>query len=331
MTTPRRDLRPPALGLLAALAAFGACAAPRPRVDKAAMDALVARLDPSVPDPGAAAAACRAAGRSGRAEAVDPLLKLWDALLERKFRRFELAPEFEAVRAEAATALGLLGDIKAVPVLRRGLLDEDKAVAGRSAEALALLGDAGSVPALARLAEGPDAGLAQSALEALGALGGPAAEETLRKALDGPRPLLPVVAAYGLALRGQVVGRLRLEGWLEESVEPTREGVLAAHYLARLGRPAGVEFLARLAKDGPPDLRLLAVDALGKTGRAEAVPALAGAAADRESSTRNLAALALGRLPGKKAEAALRALALDPDPGVARSAASALAERGAAP
>ncbi|TBR26131.1 HEAT repeat domain-containing protein [bacterium] len=323
MTRPRWALRVLGLALLAA------CAAPRPKAAQAEYDAWVARLDPAVPDAAAAASACRALGRSGRPEAVEPLLKVWDALLERKFHRFGLPPELEAVRAAAAEALGLLGDIKAVPVLRRGLLDEDRTVSARSAEALALLGDAGSAPALARLAEGQDEGLAQTALEALGAVGGAGAEEALRKALDGPRPFLAVTAAYGLGLRSSVVGRLRLEGWLEESAEPTREGILAAHYLAKLGVPSGVPFLAKLAKDGPPDLRLLAVDALGKTGRAEAVEPLAPAAADKEPSTRVLAALALGRLPGKKAETALRALAVDPDPGVAKAAGAALSERGA--
>lgn len=210
----------------------------------------MARVDPAVPDAAAGVEVCRALGLSGRPEAVDPLLKIWDALLDRKFRRFGLAPELEAVRAAAAEGLGRLGDIKAVPVLRRGLIDEDETVAARSAEALALLRDAGSAPTLARLAESPDAGLARTALEALGALGGPVAEEALRKALDGFRPLLAVTAAYGLGRQGQVIGRLRLEGWLEETVEVTPEGLLAAEYLARLGERSGVEFLKRQAAEG---------------------------------------------------------------------------------
>lgn len=247
MTRPSRALRALCLGLLAA------CASPQPRAGKAEFEALLARVDPAVPDAAAGVEVCRALGRSGRAEAVDPLLKIWDSLLDRKFRRFGLPPEFEAVRAAAAEALGLLGDIKAVPILRRGLIDEDKTVAARSAEALALLRDAGSAPTLARLAEGQDAALARTALEALGALGGPVAEEALRKALDGPQSLLAVTAAYGLGRQGQVIGRLRLEGWLEETVEVTPEGRLAAEYLARLGERSGVEFLKRLAADGTPE------------------------------------------------------------------------------
>jgi HEAT repeat protein len=266
MSRLRWALRVLGLGLLAACSTA-------PKAGPAELAALLAGLDPSVPDVGVAMAACRRAGVSGRPEAVEPLLKLWDALLERKFRRFELAPELEAVRAEAATALGLLGDIKAVPVLRRGLLDDDKTVAARSAEALAALRDAGSVPALARLADGQDDALGRTALEALGALGGPAAEEALRKALDGPRPLRAVAAAYGLGRQGQVVGRLRLEGWLEETVETTPEGLLAAEYLARLGERSGVDFLARLAKEGAPELQAAARAALGR------VPGKAAAAA----------------------------------------------------
>lgn len=262
---------------LCLLALLAACAGPRPQAGKAEFEALLARVDPAVPDAAAGAAVCRALGRSGRPEAVEPLLKVWDALLERKFHRFGLPPELEAVRAEAAEALGLLGDIKAVPVLRRGLIDDDKAVAARSAAALARLGDAGSVPALARLAEGPDDSLARTALEALGALGGPAAEEALRKGLESPRPALAVTAAYGLGLQKRVVGRLRLEGWLEESAEPTAEGVLAAEYLGRLGERSGVEFLLKTAREGPDGLKAPAAEALR-------------------------------RLPGKDAQAAVRAL-----------------------
>lgn len=269
MSTLRWALRALALGLLAACSTA-------PKAGPAELAAILAGLDPSVPDVGAAVTACRRAGASGRAEAVEPLLKLWDALLERKFRRFELAPELEAVRAEAAGALGLLGDIKAVPVLRRGLLDDDKAVAARSAEALAALRDGGSVPALARLAEGPDDALARSALEALGALGGAAAEEALRKALDGPRPLHAVTAAYGLGRQGQVGGRLRLEGWLEETVETTPEGLLAAEYLARLGERSGVDFLARLAIEGSPEHQAAARAALGRVPGKAAAAALKG-------------------------------------------------------
>lgn len=272
MTTLRR-----ATAVLGLLAALGACASPAPKATKAEFEALLARVDPAVPDAAAGAAVCRALGRSGRPEAVEPLLKVWDALLERKFRRFGLAPELEAVRAEAAEALGLLGDIKAVPVLRRGLIDEDKAVAARSATALARLGDAGSVPALVRLAEGSDEALARTALEALGALGGPAAEEALRKGLESPRPALAVTAAYGLGLQKQVVGRLRLEGWLEESAEPTAEGVLAAEFLGRLGERSGAEFLLKVARSGPEGLKAAAGEALR-------------------------------RLPGKDAQAAVRAL-----------------------
>lgn len=247
MTRPIRALRALALGLLAA------CASSQPRAGKAEFAALLARVDPAVPDAAAGVEVCRALGLSGRPEAVEPLLKIWDALLDRKFRRFGLPDELEAVRAAAAEGLGRLGDIKAVPVLRRGLIDEDKTVAARSAEALALLRDGGSVPALARMAEGPEPALARTALEALGALGGSAAEESLRKALDGPQPLLAVSAAYGLSRQGQVVGRLRLEGWLEETVETTPEGLLAAEYLARLGERSGVDFLERLAREGTPE------------------------------------------------------------------------------
>ncbi|MBI2362231.1 MAG: HEAT repeat domain-containing protein, partial [Elusimicrobia bacterium] len=127
------------------------------RGGKASVAVLAARLDPRLPDPAEAGALVRALGRSGRPEAVEPLLSLWETLLARKFRLFSLPPELEALRADVAGALGRLGDIKAVPALRRGLIDDDQRVAAASAGALAVLGDAGSRPMLMRLAQGPDA------------------------------------------------------------------------------------------------------------------------------------------------------------------------------
>jgi hypothetical protein len=88
-----------------------------------------------------------------------------------------------------------------------------------------------------------------------------------------------VTAAYGLGLQKQVVGRLRLEGWLEESAEPTAEGVLAAEYLGRLGERSGAEFLLKVARTGPEGLRAGAADALRRLpgkGAAAAVRQLDG-------------------------------------------------------
>lgn len=298
------------------------------RGGKAAAAALAARLDPRLPDAAEAGVLVRALGRTGRSEAVDALLSLWETLLARKFRLLSLSPELEALRADIAQALGLLGDIKAVPALRRGLIDDDQKVAAASASALAALGDAGSRPVLVRLAGGGDAGAAQAALEALGRLGGPEAEEALRRGLESEDPMRRAAAAYGLAQMGRVAGTLRLDGFLEESAEPTREGVLAAYYLGRLGRENGTRWLAATAASGPADLRLLAVDALGKTGRREGAEALAAAAKDADAAVRTLAALGLGRLGGGRSVAALRGLASDPDAGVRSAARRALAAQG---
>lgn len=279
---------------------LSSCAAPAPRgpsVSKEAVILLVARLDPNVPDPGAASAVVQALGRAGRSEAVEPLMSLWETLLARKFRLLSLPPELEVLRGDLAEALGRLGDIKAVPALRRGLIDDDQRLAALSAEALAALGDAASLPTLVRLAEGPDSGAAQSAFEALGALGGAEAEAGLRRGLETTDPLRRAAAAYGLARMGRVAGTLHLDGFLEESDVQTRERVLAAYYLARLGRQNGWA-------------------------------ALASAAADTHAATRTAAALFYGRLSGDRALAGLKALAADADPGVREAAQRGLSSPG---
>ena len=298
------------------------------RGGKTAVPVLAGRLDPLLPDPAEAAVLVRALGRTGRPEAVGPLLSLWETLLARKFRLFRLPPELESLRADIAGALGALGDIKAVTALRRGLLDDEPRVAAAAAGALASLGDAGSRPVLVRLAEGRDAGSAQAALEALGRLGGPEAESALRRGLEAEDPMRRAAAAYGLALVDRVAGTIRLDGFLEESLEPTREGVLAAHYLARLGRENGMRWLAAAAASAPADLRALAVDAIGKAGRPEGVAPLETAAGDPDAGLRALAALALGRVGGRRALAALRKLASDPDDGVRGAARRSLAALG---
>ncbi|MBI5594879.1 MAG: HEAT repeat domain-containing protein [Elusimicrobia bacterium] len=298
------------------------------RGGKAAVAVLAARLDPKLPDPAEAGALVRALGRTGRTEAVEPLLSLWETLLARKFRLFSLPPELESLRADIAGALGLLADIKSVPALRRGLIDDDRRVAAASAGALAALGDAGSRAPLVRLAEGPDADASQAAFEALGRRGGSEAEAALRRGLEAEDTLRRPAAAYGLALMGRVAGTLRLEGFLEESLEPTREGVLAAHYLGRLGRDDGMRWLAAAAASAPSDKRLLAIDALGKAGREEGAEPLAAAAGDADPAVRTLAALALGRLPGRRAADALRGLASDADAGVRAAARRGLAAQG---
>lgn len=247
--------------------ALCACAAPGPRgpsLSKEAVRLLLARLDPAVPDPAAASAAVSALGRAGRAEAVEPLLSLWETLLARKFRLLSLPPELEVLRGDLAEALGRLGDIKAVPALRRGLIDDDPRLAALAAQALAALGDAASLPYLVRLAEGPDLGAARSALEALGTLGGPDAEAALRRGLESQVPVRRAAAAYGLARMGRVAGVLHLDGFLDESDAHTPERVLAAYYLASLGRPNGRAALAAAAAAADPATRALAASYSGR-------------------------------------------------------------------
>lgn len=92
-------------------------------------------------------------------------------------------------RRNAAWALGVLGDVAAVPDLVEALTDRDKFVASEAAEALGMIGDAAAVEPLYALAReqtalGKHTRLGKSAISALAHLGEPALHRLV--ALMGP-------------------------------------------------------------------------------------------------------------------------------------------------
>ena len=182
-----------------------------------------------------------------------------------------LAGADESVAAQAAEALGALGDGAAAPALLRALAPARPAALRLSAaRALLLLGDETGEQALTRaLAEGDEASRLQAAL-LLCDRGQPAALALLRRVVarpDAPAPLATSALAClargpeGLDARQELVTRL------QRASTPAAQLQLAA-VLAGLGEPAGREQLRAIAARPGRD-QLLAARALASPDELE--------------------------------------------------------------
>jgi arylsulfatase A-like enzyme/HEAT repeat protein len=161
---------------------------------------------------------------------------------------------------EAALALGMAQDRRALARLRDLAVAEDPALRRRAARALARLGDPRAVDGLAEALHGSDE---EEALEALRALGGLPVPEALE-------PILEVLADDHLRYRAALV-------------------------LGELGDPRAFDVLLSLAQRDPTDdVRANAVAALGALGDRRAVPFLLGTLT--LSQAERYAAEALGAL-----------------------------------
>lgn len=139
---------------------------------------------------------------------------------------------YAAVRANAATALGWIGDIRAVPSLARCLKDPDENCRVAAALALGLLGSPVALKPLARALGDASVRVRKQAAESLGRLGDPVTADLLVDTLDDAEEALEVRAA-------------------------------AVRALGRLHLPQGLPVLLDLLNAPSPTLRLAAVEALG--------------------------------------------------------------------
>lgn len=175
-----------------------------------------------------------------------------------------LRPELEqllsdpVVRGEAATALGQIGDRKAVPALLK-LLGSDSATARvMAARALEQLGEDRGRASLQSLLGAPDEGTRLLAAFALcermeaPALAVLDAVRNTGKNMMPPIMLLNIL--YCEARAGQAPAKAELRGFLDES-RPRELQLAAAAKLVQLGEPDGRYLLAKAAeKPGPEQL-----------------------------------------------------------------------------
>ncbi len=219
-------------------------------------------------------------GLAGDAAAGAPLREELSRSLEASGR------EAREMRTAVITALGLLRERSAVPILQRVLRGEvrDDRARAHAATALGRIGDPAAVPPLvATLRDEPDAAVRRSVALALGAFTDETASAGLLKAAQGDGDAL---------VRG-----------------------FAAISFARNAGPAAVAPLAALtAVRHDRSIRGFAAVALGLTGDAKSAAPVLMAILDvrSEDSLRGAAAVALGLLGDATAGPALVALASDP-------------------
>ena len=298
--------------------------------DKKTTDALIQAFDIKRGDPRESSAYIDALGLSGDPRAVEPLAQAWDYLRSLILQMGELPGNLQVLRWKILEALSLLGGDPAERILSEALNDSDPRVVEESVRGLGRLQLKAAVPALQQLASGATGNLLQAVLEALGDIGDKRAFSTLDQAANNPDKYIEVQAAYALAKLGRKEALTRLQGFLVGDPAEDKVGLLAAYYLVKLDKDAGLAHLEKMMKKPDSPLAPLAAEALGKTGNPRAVMVLVEALKAPDAGTRLSVARSLTRLGGGRAVSALKKLKLDTNPGVRSAAINGLAELGEA-
>jgi cyclophilin family peptidyl-prolyl cis-trans isomerase/HEAT repeat protein len=232
-----------------------------------------------------------------------------------------LADVDSTVQEEAAFALGLLGDPRAVPPLRDralALLRSPGTGATEAATALAMIGGPEASRAfdelLTQSMSGLESGVAPAiAVRAVGEawrLGAAAPVATLRQLAGLEAPEVRRRAIYSLArLRAPDAGGVLLNATNDTDVRIRAVAVraLTAAFAdsANLGRAAVAQVVSRLADDEDAGVRIQALGALATYGDPELTGSALDHLGDPDVNVRVQAVAALGRLGGTGARAGL--------------------------
>ncbi len=255
----------------------------------------------------------------------------------------------DEVRAKSATALGRLGDRRAINhLLERLLTDSAPFVRGRMATTLGQFGGPEVIDRLVRALGDPAWWVRMRSVEALEQIGS-AADGPLLVALDDRDQEIRQRAAValerlgvaadlvrmidagdGVAEASQTLVRLASAGTRELLAEllhhhapDVREIALTA--IRRDGRgDLGAELIRQAAADSEPSLRALALDALRVLRLEQALPAALTGAVDPDSRVRAAAIRLAGTLGEPDVVEVVRAHTVDPDASVRAAAAGAL-------
>jgi HEAT repeat protein len=214
-----------------------------------------------------------------------------------------------------------------VRLLETALNDPDPRVVVEAERGLGRLRVSDALAILEQMA-GSGGDQAQAAIEALADIGDKRAVSTIENGLASSDKFIEIESAYALARLGEDGMIERLESMLKVDPGAERVGLVAAYYLVRLDRPAGLSHLDALLKGEDRTYAVLAADFLGKSSNPKAVPLLAQGAGSDEPGLRIAIARSLGLLGGQRAVLELKKLRADTNESVRAAALSALAELG---
>lgn len=221
-----------------------------------------------------------------------------------------LADDDGEARAEAAEALGLLGDARALEPLRARLQDPDGEVRTNAAVALIRIGDAQLFPEVVKALRHPDPRVVIGAAVALGRLADARVVPNLIEAFKTENAEVGAAVAWALGQCGDPAAL----PWLITAVEQGFAVANACEALGRIGDPRAQPALLRALEHASDEVRAYAARALGLLRRepdgagaplAEplaahlAVPELKALLEDRSRKVRLCAAIALYELGEK--------------------------------
>jgi len=296
--------------------------------EKRTTDALLLAFDIKRGNPRESGAYIDALGLAGDPRAVEPLAAAWDYLRSMILQMGELPAHLQVLRWKILDALSRLGGDQAVRILSESLNDSDPRIVEEAVRGLGRLQIRDAVPALQQLAGTATGNLRQAVFEALGDIGDKRAISTLDQAVQNPDKYIEVQVSYALAKLGKKDAVARLQGFLSGDPGEDKVGLLAAYYLVKLDRDAGLEHLEMMMKKPDSPLAPLAAEALGKTDNPRAVLVLVEAFKAPDATVRLAVARSLSALGGGRAVTALKKLRLDSNPGVRSAAINGLAELG---
>ena len=148
------------------------------------------------------------------------------------------------LKAQAALALGKIGDPDDVPALLTSCEDEEGPVRAQAAKALGMIGDISTIPTLQRLTSDRDWWVRLNASRALVNMGP-----------VGERALVEVLASEDRYARHRAAATLEAQGvtrrMVEELSAPDKKGERARHAIRAIIRAGATKYLSRLARSMP--------------------------------------------------------------------------------
>jgi HEAT repeat protein len=164
-----------------------------------------------------------------RAEAAYALGDLGDGRAVARLARLVTEDNRVDVRTMAVVAIGKIGSPEGVDCLLRALEDSDTAVRIRAAESLGKIGDDRATDVLTQLLDDSSTTMRATAAEALGAIGSPLVMERLRVAAGKDRLLVRNAAAKAISQIGGVSAIGPLEELRRRSRNPVFRRLVSSH------------------------------------------------------------------------------------------------------